>query len=167
MREVCRYVQTEPTLLPINENDYERKVNTADNARLDISARGLWKSCEKTFFDIRITHPTSQSYSRKSPAELYQQHEKEKDKYNQRVIVIEKSSFNPLVFTTTVGMAPECNRVNKRLAEKIVEKRRESYAYVITCIRTKLRFALLRSTLAAIQGLRQTKQCPPPRPHRH
>ena len=35
MREVCRDVQTEPTLLPINENDYERKVNTADIARLD------------------------------------------------------------------------------------------------------------------------------------
>jgi len=27
------------------------------------------------------------------------------------------SSFNPLVFTTSRGMAPECNRVNKRLAE--------------------------------------------------
>jgi len=30
----------------------EKKVNTADNARLDISARRLWNSCEKTFFDI-------------------------------------------------------------------------------------------------------------------
>ena len=145
MREVCRDVQTEPTLLPINENDYQRKVNTADNARLDISARGLWNSCEKTLFDIRITHPSSQSYSGKSFAEVYQQHGKEKDKYNQRVIDIEKSSFNPFVFTTT-----ECNRVNKRLAEKIAEKHREPYASVITYIRTKLRFALLRSTLAAI-----------------
>ena len=36
MREVFRDVQTEPTLLPINENDYQRNVNTADNAsRLD------------------------------------------------------------------------------------------------------------------------------------
>ena len=82
-------------------------------------------------------------------AEVYQQHIKEKkDKYNQRVMDIEKSSFNPLVFTTTGGMAPECNRVNKRLAEKIAEKRREPYASV------KLRFALLRSTLAAIRGFR-------------
>jgi len=51
-------------------------------------------------------------------------------------------------------MAPECNRVNKRLAEKMAEKRRESYASVITFIKTKLRFALLRSTLAAIRGFR-------------
>jgi len=73
------------------------------------------------------------------------------------VIDIDKSSFNPLVFTTTGGMAPECNRVNKRLPEKIAEKRRELYASVIMYIRAKLRFALRRSTLAAIRGLRQTK----------
>ena len=68
------------------------------------------------------------------------------------MIDIKKSSFNSLVFTTTGGMAPECTRVNKSLAEKIAEKRREPYASVITCIRTKLRFALLRSTLAAVRG---------------
>jgi len=70
------------------------------------------------------------------------------------VIDIEKSSFNPLVFTTTGGMAPECNRVivNKRLAEKMTEKHREPCASVITYIWTKLRFALLRCTLAAIRG---------------
>jgi len=68
------------------------------------------------------------------------------------VIDIEKSSFNPLVFTSG-RMAPECNRVNK-LAEKIAEKCLEPYASVMTYIRTKLRFALLRSTLAAIRGFR-------------
>jgi len=42
-----------------------------------------------------------------------------KNKYSQRVIDIEKSlSFNPFVFTTSGGMAPEYNRVNKRPAEK-------------------------------------------------
>ena len=59
------------------------------------------------------------------------------------MIDIEKSSFNPLVFTTTGRMAPECNRVNKRLAEKIAEKRKEPYASVTTYIRTKLRGLLL------------------------
>jgi len=45
---------------------------------------------------------------------------------------MEKSLFNPLVFTTTGGMTPECKKVNKRLAEKIPEKCREPYASVIT-----------------------------------
>jgi len=43
------------------------------------------------------------------------------------VIDIEKFSFNPLVFTSG-GMAPECNRVNKRLAETIAEKCRECHS---------------------------------------
>jgi len=34
MKKVCRDFQIEPTLLPINEIDFERKVNIADNARL-------------------------------------------------------------------------------------------------------------------------------------
>jgi len=59
MQEVCRDVQIEPTLLLINENEFERKANASNTARLDISARGLWNSCKKTFLDIRITHPTS------------------------------------------------------------------------------------------------------------
>jgi len=63
MREVCRDVQTEPTLLPINENDYQRKVNTANNARLDISARGLWNNCEKISLGSRIgSHKDHASY---------------------------------------------------------------------------------------------------------
>jgi len=113
MRKICKDVQIEPTLPPINKNKFKRKVNTADNAQLDISARRLWNSCNKTFFVIRITHPTSQSYYGKSLAEIYQQHEKEKDKYNQRVTDIEKSSLNPLVFTSG-GMAPECTQSQQK-----------------------------------------------------
>jgi len=56
------------------------------------------------------------------------------------VIHIEKSSFNPLAFTS----GGNGTRINKRL----VEKCKESYASVMTYIRTKLRFSLLRSTLA-------------------
>jgi len=40
----------------------------------------------------------------------------------------------------------------QKTGKKIAEKCRELYASVMTFIRTKLRFALLRSTLAAIRG---------------
>jgi len=93
-REVCRDVQMEPTYLPINANDFERKVHTADNARLDVYARGLCNSCEKTFFVVRITHLTSWSYSGEPLAQIYRQEQHENEKYSQRVIDIEKSSFN-------------------------------------------------------------------------
>jgi len=87
-----------------------------------------------------------------------------------RVIDIEKSSFNPLFFTTTGGVAPECNRVNKRLAEEIAEKRREPYASVITYIRTKLKAQICsfeEHPCCNTRISRQTKWCPHPRPHGH
>jgi len=74
----------------------------------------IWVSAPKSHIGqslIRITLPTSQSYSGKPLAEIYQQHEKEtKDKYNQRVTDIEKSSFDSLVFITSGGMAPETTK---------------------------------------------------------
>ena len=59
---------------------------------------------------------------------------------------MEKATFTPLVFTTTGGMDPECQKLNKRIAEKIANKRNESYSYVITHLRRRLRFALLKAT---------------------
>ena len=42
----------------------------------------------------------------------------------------------------------------KRVAHLIAEKRGEEYSHVISFIRTKLRFSLLKSTLMAIRGNR-------------
>ena len=77
--------------------------NPRINAKLDISARGFWNSCEKKYFDIRMIHPTSQSYSDMSLSRNYQYHKKDKDWNNQRVIDIEKLSHNRLVFATSGG----------------------------------------------------------------
>ena len=153
MQEVCRDVKIEPDLIPIERENVQD--NTASGARLDISARGVWSPCEKTFFDVRITHPNAESHRSKSLPQIYKQNEAEKKRrYNDRIINSEKATFTPLVFTTTGGMGPECERLNKRLAEKIAAKRRESYSDVIAHIRTKLRFALLQSTLVAIRRVR-------------
>ena len=153
MREVCKDVRIEPELMPVERDVF--RGNQAPNARLDISARGVWSPCEKTFFDVRVTHPNADSHVTKSLDQLYRENEAEKKrKYNDRVINCEKATFTPLVFTTTGGMGKECERLNKRLAQLIAEKRREKYCHVIKHIRTQLRFALLRSTLIAIRGIR-------------
>jgi len=57
---------------------------------------------------MRITHPTAQSYPSKSLSQIYQQHEKEKDKYNQSIIDVKKFSFSPCVFITSGGTTPKC-----------------------------------------------------------
>ena len=61
--------------------------------------------------------------------QLYSECEKyKKRKYLDRIIHTERGSLTPLVFSTTGGMAPECARFNKRLAELIAAKSGETYS---------------------------------------
>ena len=70
---------------------------------------------------------------------------------------MEKATFTPLVFLTSGGMSQECKRFNNRLAELIAVKRGERYCDVVRHIRTRLRFAMLRTTLIALRGYRGRK----------
>ena len=74
--------------------------------------------------------------------------------YSDRIIQVEKGSFVPLVYTTTGGMGPQCIKTHKRIAQLYAEKKNERYADVMNHIRTRLRFALLKSVLIAIRGAR-------------
>ena len=64
----------------------------------------------KIYFDLRITHATSQSYSKMSFSQVYQHHETDKDHYRQGLLDLGISSFNPLVVTTN-RVAPECSKL--------------------------------------------------------
>ena len=66
----------------------------------------------------------------------------------------EKGSFTPLIFTTSGGMGPECSTLYKRFADLTAAKKNEQYGCVMNYIRTRLRFAILRSTLIGIRGER-------------
>ena len=79
-------------------------------------------------------------------------------KYNNRVLTVERGSFTPLIYTTFGGWGPQSTRYHKRLAEKIARKRNEDYRHVLSHMRTRVRFSLLRSTLVAIRGERGKKQ---------
>ena len=153
MQKVCSDVKVEPMLIP---TDAERASSTtADRARLDVSGRGIWSQYERTFVDIMVTHPTAQSHAGKKMSQLYRECEQyKKRKYLDRILNTERGTLTPLVFSTTGGMAPECERFNKRLAELISTKSGEAYSHVMRHVRTRLRFALLRATLIAIRGSR-------------
>ena len=118
LSEVCSDVRTEPKLIP-TQADYVEGF-TYPRARPDVPARGLWSSCEKTFFDVMVSHPTADSHMKKFVEKLYR--DDEEPKIWRRHQKCEKSSFTPLIFTTTGGMGPECTKMNKRLAEKLCKK---------------------------------------------
>ena len=50
------------------------------------------------------------------------------------------------------GMAKECTKYHKKLAELLSSKTGEEYSKVVNFMRTRLRFTLLKSTLIAIRG---------------
>ncbi len=156
MRECgCKDVKTEPMLLPVNPNDFSQRSNVSEGARLDIAARGIQSTLERSFFDVRVSHPFAPSNVTLSLPALYERNEKEKNNfYQERVLECEKGSFVPLVFLTTGGMGPACTTTIKRIASMIAERRGETYSHVISFIRTKLRFSLLKSLLVAVRGVR-------------
>ena len=67
---------------------------------------------------------------------------------------MEKGAFVPLVYTTSGGMSAQCQALHKRVGELIADRTNEKFADVIRYIRTRLRFSVLRSTLAALRGFR-------------
>ena len=96
--EVCRGVETEPGLLPVEPENFEKGAITGDMVRLDIVATGLFGNMEKTYFDVRVTHPNAPAYYEMTEERLYALNEKEKnDAYLERCLQSEKAGFIPLV----------------------------------------------------------------------
>ena len=115
----------------------------------------MYAHFEKTFFDVRVTHPNCDTNVLKPLAKVYEEHQKaKKDMYEERVRESEKGSFIPLIFTTSGGMGPLSAVLVKRLAAKIADNNMEKVSFVTNHIRTRLRFSLLRSTLLALRGIR-------------
>ena len=155
---VSKDVVSEPPLLPITNEDLPRGTTLKNDARLDISCRGFYSALDKTFLDIRVLHPNSQSNAKKPLAAMYKAHENEKKtKYLHRIREIEKANFTPFVMSTTGGLAPEASCFVKRLASKISQKLSQPYSSVLSYTRRKLRFELLKTTLMALRGFRKSK----------
>ena len=54
-------------------------------------------------------------------------------------------------------MSNECKQLINRLADLIARKRKERYCDVVRHVRTRLRFAMLRTKLIALRGYRGKK----------
>ena len=155
MSEVCKDTKSEPQLLPVGNVELDAGTTTENGAKCDISAVSVWRANERTFFDVRISHPHASSYANRTTKAVLKSAENEKmRKYNDRIIQIEKGSFVPLVFSTNGTMGEQCEKLNKHLAKMISEKKGEKYSTVMNHIRTRIRIALLKSVLVALRGYR-------------
>ena len=118
---------------------------------------GRPRPLDKSFTDISVFHPQAASYANMSIPYLYRLHEtRKKSEYNARVINVEKGTFTPLVFSTTGGMGVEADTFFKRLALKMSYKDNTSYSNIMSFLRRRLRFDLLKTTLISLRGYRGT-----------
>ena len=109
-------VETEPVPQDITGEVLGRGTNTSQEATVDNHARGFWERQRSAFFDVRVCHPNVGSYADLTPQQIYSKHENEKKrKYAERILQIEQGNFTPLIFTTTGGMAPECQMFHSRI----------------------------------------------------
>ena len=153
LRQVCTDVETEPPLQPLDGENLPGL--SGDEARPDVRARGFWRNGQNAFFDIRVTNTNSSSQANLSAERIYAKHESEKKRnYNQRIMQVEHGTFTPLIFSVNGGVGPECERFHKQVAEKISEKSGENYGHVISWIRCKLSFLILRAALMCVRGSR-------------
>ena len=113
------------------------------------------------FLDVRVFNPFAQSNRASSLTSTYHRHEKEKRRhYGQRVRDIEHAIFLPLVFSASGGMGKSATTFYKRVASLVSEKTKEPYSQVMSWIRCRLSFALLRSSIACLRGARRIRPLP-------
>ena len=64
LSEVCKDVCVEPQLSSLSgETLVPKSANISAEARLDISARGVWTTGQRAFFDVRVFNPFARRYS--------------------------------------------------------------------------------------------------------
>ena len=86
LTEVCSEVCVEPNLQPVSADQLNgASANSQENARLDISANGVWGGrFQKTYFDVRVFNPLAPSNRNQSHAATYRKHKLEKKRAYQQ-----------------------------------------------------------------------------------
>ena len=98
----------------------------SDDARLGVTAVGVWGPLQRAFFDVRVTNPLAPSYvSTPLQQHLKNQENEKKTAYGKRVLEIEKASFTPLVFTVAGSCGKECNTFLRKLSADMAHKTNE------------------------------------------
>ena len=153
--KVCKNVVIQPLLIPLTEEEVLKSSNTSNQARADVSARGLWIDRQTTFSDVRVFDPLARCHLHHSLPAVHKKNENEKEQeYNQRILQVKHGSFTPLVFSCFGGMSRECSRFFLHTAERLANRRKERKIMISAWIKARLNFALIRSMLLCLRGTR-------------
>ena len=150
---------SEAELQPLTGETMENETaNKEDGACLDITANRLWGSRhERIFVDVRIFNPYAPIYSNTPMSSNYKRHEKMKKRaYDQRVREIKHATFIPIVLSATGGMGNQATHFYKRIAKCLASKWDQPYSSIMSWLRCKLTFSLLRLAIQCLRGARSS-----------
>ena len=102
--EVWKNVVIEPSLTPLAGGEFPRYLNMSNQARADVSARGLWINGQTAFCDISVFNRIAKCHLHHSLPAVHKNKERNEKKreYSRRILQVEHGSFTPLVFSCSV-----------------------------------------------------------------
>ena len=121
---------------------------TGIESKHDIRARGVWITGQNAYFDVRMTNVNSDSQKNQSIEKILKKNENEKKRhYNSRIMNIEHGTFTQLIFAIYGGVGPEWVKFHQYLADRIAFKSGDRYDTVLSWIRCKISYIVLRASL--------------------
>ena len=104
----------------------------------------------------RVVIPTAMRYEKQTAEQILETNASEKKRvYCRKVLEVENATFCPLIFTTNGGMGRKCQAFYNRLAQILSEKWGTAQSMTVSWLRTRLSFALCRSTNMCVRGSRR------------
>ena len=118
LSEVCKNVVIEQLLTPLMGEGFSKSLNTRNQARAYVSARGLWTDGKTAFCGARIFNPLARCHLNHSLSAIHKMNKnKNKREYKQRILQVEHGSLTPLVFSCFGGMNKKFSRLFSHTAE--------------------------------------------------
>ena len=76
------------------------------------------------------------------------------------VLQVDKATFTPYSLSTSVGIGREADKLIRRMADRMSMKREETYSNVVSFLRRRPRFDLLKICIIALRGYKKTSTTP-------
>ena len=142
---------------PVNQEPIVKEANLQDNIpalRADLAVRGVWERQTEALFDIRVVDTDAQSYTNRSPMEVLGAAEKEKKAKYSTACEERRATFTPFCCSVDGLLGHEAETFLRRLGDCLAVKWEKSYSEVMSWIRARLVFAVLRSSIMCLRGAR-------------
>ena len=157
LSDACQDIEIEPQLQPLTgENMSLQSANIEDSARLDMKARGFYRQGQCAFFDIRVAHLTPCPIESSQLTKFFAvQSPKRKEVTIKGSLKSNMGHSRHQFLTQIVQWAQNVLRFIKFWQNKFAQKSNKKYCEVMSSIRTKISFNLIRSTILCLRGSRK------------